>query len=713
MWRSTPVTALPQPQLRLTAAVDRVGVEAPTRDRGYVYTGLELAVCVVFLVHALNYLYFFVDDEGIPFVFAKHLLQGKGLVYNSVEGRVEGYSDFLHVLLAAVYLLVARLSRLGPLAVFFMAKAVSFASGIATVAVVGRALRRDASIEAPARLAGMAFLVLAPPLAIWSCSSLEMASFALLTTLIAINVFEGSRARDWMTALAASLLVLLRIDGFVYVFGLLGPAWLFASSARRREMLGRIAVPVLIVLVAYHAWRVWYFGDWVPAPLAAKVEYKLVPPANAIVHGPKTPYLLAFLDMYGMVPAIVALGLVIWAVRAMRRTWSLLASAGILIAYPSLVGDWMWGFRFFLPVVPVIAILIAVAVSSVDRRRLAWGTAMVACLWFSGVAVRAAAAYDRLEYREGWWRARSLDPQRYFGPYLRVYNGVKGLVKPGALIAYDQAGLVPYLLDVDNIDDLGICSRFVAGMPTRDVIFTEAGRYAPLTNASALRAANAYLLYRAPEYVIAPLGNLRAANHGEIPERILRSSYVKMFVVPHAPAVVYERVPGSNAEFQSSSHLFLENVAHPSRIQQASNDEMIPSGEYLSRLSFLAGGALDRAFSGRIRYDVVFATGNEPVYELHIDGIWARTDVTMVLTLWTAEGAVAQRETRTIAANHPERVRLLWPDGPGAARLTLELDANGAAQTRVILRDLRVQGQPAALASYVQQLSYPPAVTKQ
>jgi hypothetical protein len=712
VWRSTPATALPQPQLRVTAAVDRVGVDARTRDRAHVYAGLELAVCGVFLVHALNYLYFFVDDEAIPIVFAKHLLQGKGLVYNSLEGRVEGYSDFLHVLMTAVYLLVARLLRLGPLAVFFMAKAVSFASGIATVAVVGRALRRDASIELPARLAGMAFLVLAPPLAIWSCSSLEMASLTLLTTLIAINVFEGSPARDGMTALAACLLVLLRIDGFVYVFGLLAPAWLFASSARRREMVGRIVVPVVIVLAIYHAWRVWYFGDWVPAPFVAKVLYKLHPPPNALVHGPQTPYLLAFLHMYGVVPTIVALGLVIWAVRGERRIWSLLASASILIAYPTLVGDWMWGFRFFLPVVPVIAVLIAVAVSSVDRRRLAWGTAMVACLWFSGVAVRAAAEYDRLDYRQGWWRAQSFDPQRYFGPYLRVYDSVKGLVKPGALIAYDQAGLVPYLLDVDNIDDLGICSRFVARMPTRDVIFTEAGRYSPLTNATALRAANAYLLYRAPEIVIAPLGNLRAANQGEIPERILRSQYIKMFAVPHAPAVVYGRVPGSNAEFQSSSHIFLENVAHPSRIQRASSDEVIPPGEYLSQLLFLAGGALDRAFSGHIRYDVVFATTNEPVYELHVDGIWARTDVTMVLTLRTADGAIARRETQRIAANHPERVRLFWPEGLGAARLTLELNADGAPQTRVILRDLRVQGQPGALARYVAQLSFPPNATR-
>ena len=52
----------------------------------------------VFALHAANYLYFFVDDEAIPYVFAQNLLNGKGLRYNSFEGAVEGYSDFLSLI---------------------------------------------------------------------------------------------------------------------------------------------------------------------------------------------------------------------------------------------------------------------------------------------------------------------------------------------------------------------------------------------------------------------------------------------------------------------------------------------------------------------------------------------------------------------------------------------------------------------------------------
>ncbi len=314
-------------------------------------TVFGLLMLAVFLLHALNYLYFFVDDEAIPFVFARHLVEGKGLVYNSVEGRVEGYSDFLHVLLAALYLQVERLLALGPFTVFFIAKTVSFASGAATVAVIWRALQRQTTMRPPGLVAGMAFLVLAPPLAIWSCSSLEMASVTLLVGLITIAVLEGSPTSDRLIAFAACLLILLRIDGFVYAFALIAPACVLARADRRREMLIRIVVPAVILFAVYHAWRVWYFGDWLPAPLAAKVLYRLHPQSNVLVRESQAPYVVAFLRTYGFVPAIVGLGLVAAAVRNQRKAWPLLASASLLIAYPALVGDWMLGFRFFLPAV--------------------------------------------------------------------------------------------------------------------------------------------------------------------------------------------------------------------------------------------------------------------------------------------------------------------------------------------------------------------------
>ncbi len=650
---------------------------------------LAVLAFAVFLVHALNYAYFFIDDEAIPFVFARHLLEGKGLVYNSLEGRVEGYSDFLHVIAAAVYLWIARMLDAGPLSVLFVAKAVSFACGLATIVVLWSALRRHDAVRPQGAAAGLAFLALATPLALWSCSSLEMTPTALLVAVLTVSLWHPTPPPDRLIAVVACLLLLIRIDGIVFVVALLAPHWLLAAPDRRRTLLTRVVPPILATFLVFHAWRVWYFGDWLSTPIATKVLYKLHGAGNVVVRQPQAGYVVAFVKNYGIGAALAGTIALVVALRRHRTAWPLLASAGLLLVYAAIVGDWMPGFRFVLPALPVMTIVIALAISTIARQRLAWAAAMVACAWFSTAAIRGAQAYDALDYRGSWWRSPSLDTRRYFGPHLLVYEQVRDVIHPGALLAYDQAGFVPYMLDVDNIDALGLCSRFIARLPTTDVVFTEAGRYSPLTNAAALRVANAYLLYRAPDYILAPRGNIRAANRGELPPRILRGHYLKLFAIPHTPAVLYARSPEPLDEFRSSRRVFLENLAHPSHLRYAANDGVIPSSQYLARLPFLADGTLDRTFSGLIRYDVVFAETDEPIYELDVDGIWSRTAVDVALTLWSADGAMVRKEVRHVAANRPERVRVVWPAGIGAAQLTLALDTGSPIATRVMLRDLR------------------------
>jgi hypothetical protein len=149
-----------------------------TRERWFV-----LAVVVVFVAYAANFLYFFVDDEGIPFVYAQNVLSGRGLTYNPLEGRVEAYSDFLHVVQATLVLATTKALGLPKLSVFFVGKAVSFAAGIAIVLLVLDVLRR-LRVGRLSASTGVAVLVLTGPLALWSCSSLETLPAVAATTLL-------------------------------------------------------------------------------------------------------------------------------------------------------------------------------------------------------------------------------------------------------------------------------------------------------------------------------------------------------------------------------------------------------------------------------------------------------------------------------------------------------------------------------------------------
>jgi hypothetical protein len=59
-----------------------------------------LATLALLLIHAAHYI-FLTDDAFISFRYARNLSQGYGLVFNPGLERVEGYSNFLLVLLLA------------------------------------------------------------------------------------------------------------------------------------------------------------------------------------------------------------------------------------------------------------------------------------------------------------------------------------------------------------------------------------------------------------------------------------------------------------------------------------------------------------------------------------------------------------------------------------------------------------------------------------
>ena len=63
-------------------------------DRSALSRWILFAALTIFLVVALNFFNFFVDDEAIPLVYAQNLIRGRGLPYAAVEGRIEATPIF-------------------------------------------------------------------------------------------------------------------------------------------------------------------------------------------------------------------------------------------------------------------------------------------------------------------------------------------------------------------------------------------------------------------------------------------------------------------------------------------------------------------------------------------------------------------------------------------------------------------------------------------
>jgi hypothetical protein len=345
----------------------------------------QIAALAVFLLHAATYLYFFVDDEGIPYRYAQNLLAGNGLTYDPAEGRVEGYSDFLHVILGAGILGITRVLHLPPISVFFIGKIISLTAGVAIVWLAGLTLARLRQDDARSLAATLVMVALAGPLAVWSCSSLEAVPFALGVLLLAYALC-GEVPLKRLALLAAIFLAFDRTDGWVWAGGLGAGYLLFGSREQRRVAFWSVLVPAGMVTVGMEVFRLAYFGIWAPMPVFAKVLFKLQNAHQIVVKSPAQGYAASFASLYGTLPLIAAGVVALAGAIRQRELRGLLAGVAMLAAYVSVVGDWMFGFRFFVPLVAPAAIVVGASLARWPKA-VGW-TLALGCVGWSAVTAR-------------------------------------------------------------------------------------------------------------------------------------------------------------------------------------------------------------------------------------------------------------------------------------------------------------------------------------
>jgi hypothetical protein len=655
---------------------------------------VTVAASLIFLAYAGCFLYFFVDDEAIPLVYARNLLRGRGLAYTVLEGRVEGYSDFLHVLWSAVLLAITRAFRWPALTPLLIGKGVSLAAGVGIIVLLSRALAAR-GVRLAAVAAALAVTCLAGPLAVWSASSLETTVFALTVLAFTLALVDERQAASVVLGM---LLVLERIDGAVYVIAI--SAAVLAASRRRWRFVVRTAVLIGLTAASYHVWRYSYFHAWLSAPIAAKVMHRVAAPARALVKAPDITYFGGLIAIYGWTGVIVFAAAAVAAVRDELGRVAVLTLLALGF-YAERVDDWMFGWRFAVALVPFAAIVIG---SAIDRlpRRLAAIAAVLVTAW-SGVAATAfLRTYQDVEGRPVFWTAPRGGEQAWLGRYAELLLVGRGVMHPGDRVAYNQAGLLAYALDVENVDDLGICSRFVADLPTTDVYYTGVGRYSPLTNAPVVHTAHAYLLYRNVQFLVTPIDLLLKANGGHIPDRLLDDAFVRVDDPRLRENVLYRRTAKPIDRYARDPLAFTENVTHYTHVQQAVIDgRPLSEDEIGPRLPFVRELGSEFAYGGSWSMDLTFAATDETVTAIFIAAASSSVPATLGIVLHDAAGRVVySSECPLTAAGAQVLYRL--PSGTRAAALTLSVHGTGAGRLR--LADVRVEGQTPALSAYIERM---------
>ena len=398
------------------------------------------------------------DDAFISFRYAQNLALGHGLVYNPGE-RVEGYTNFLWTLMAAG---VLRLG--GDLALW------SHASGVllGVLIVLGTCRMAGPLIGPPWALVAALLTGTSQSLLLYTArgSGLETGLFTLLALagggaylarerlgpggLVAAGLAFGLAALTRpegllvfaLTALHAGLTAVMRQQG--------GPAERLRATLPPLLALG---APFLALFGPYFLWRLGYYGDLLPNTFYAKTGGGL----KQIERG--LAYAGAFTLTIGgpLLLVIAAPWLRSWrAALVSWRSYALLVTLTYSAYIIVVGGDHFRGERFFAPLVPWFAILIADGLATLIQA-LPAPARLARPLLALGLAVGSLAALARTAPFDT--TIRGLDESvwiwREIGWWLYDHS------PPEASIAVAGAGAVAFYGQRAAIDMYGLTDRHI------------------------------------------------------------------------------------------------------------------------------------------------------------------------------------------------------------------------------------------------------------
>lgn len=456
------------------------------------------------LGHALQY-GSVVDDAFIAFRFAENLRDGHGLVFNPGE-RVEGYTDFLWVLL------IAGGSWLGA-----ASETVARVLGLTSVAVLPALLwpmGRRLGLGRVAALLPGAVVAASTSLALWAGAGLETTFYAaLLTAGLALLVAEAGRpSRVPLWGLILALATLTRPEGA----GVFALALLWVALVLRQRRLAAWGLLLFAPVVGAHLlFRVLYYGQWLPNTWYAKAPGGLESAAEGWL------YLKGFLLAHGLgwsLPALLGVAL-LPEDRDWRLPTMLLTVVTGACAYVVWVGgDFLPAWRFLAPYLPLLALLIcaggywAGAALAPQLPRPVRGhaplLAAAVCALAMGVPSlvmvreQSAEAYGGMQIdadtndRFGRWLDRTLPAE--------------------AFVAGSAMGRIPYLTGRRTLDMLGLTDAHVAHQ----------GRTASTGARAHRRMAPEYVLASRPDVVLIERCE-RELSGSFVPEEDLTSAFLR------------------------------------------------------------------------------------------------------------------------------------------------------------------------------------------
>ncbi len=306
--------------------------------------GVLAGSLLVYAILVVVFLPYGIDDLFISLTYARNLAEGRGLVFQEGAAPVEGYSNFLWVILLAPLALL-------DVDLYLASKILAVVLGGLCIIVVWRLADRCNEARSWWSALPVVLLAVSPVHSFWSAVGMEAPLVTLLVLAFVLRmVHERDGSAPWSSAIAL-LLALARPEGVLYVvLGLL-----YRLAVGRRGHLRWLA-PFVVLYGAYTGFRFYYFGQLLPAPYYAKTVAVGAAKFSELRRG--MLYVLRFLgDQCN--PALLVLSVLALVPARGRSTTTLLwtIAGGQALFALSVGGDWMPNHRFMAPVLPLLFVL--------------------------------------------------------------------------------------------------------------------------------------------------------------------------------------------------------------------------------------------------------------------------------------------------------------------------------------------------------------------
>lgn len=426
-----------------------------------VLTGVLASSAAILVVHR----HYLMDDAFITYRYAKHLAEGEGITWNRGEAPVEGYTDFLLV----VVLAPVTKAGIDPLLATRVMSLLSIVGlGWAIARISRRLYVRD---NVTAALIGLTFIAAGPAVSL-ATLGLETVMFTLALTLAFDRMlsFLDTRSSREAGFLGVALLsaILLRPEGGLFaVIAIVSvlPALRGLDRRQTRAAIVAAVTTLILPLCVYLGWKLWHFGSIVPNTFFVKATgSKLISPLGA----------MSVLAYFNHETKLLVLALLSWPMAGVARQGRIVA-----LVFVASYAAWFIRVdtvmdiydRFLYPLTPFLFFLAMPVACTMLEHLLNWRanpvikipvvTGVIFLLFPAAPRDELYTMHAALQMADefGGPSGKSLRElrERDFGRRLAQFPDIRNV-----RIALGDAGVIPYETDAPVLDVVGLNDRVIA-----------------------------------------------------------------------------------------------------------------------------------------------------------------------------------------------------------------------------------------------------------